>query len=152
MDALFQLYAAHPFWVWMALAAIFLAVEVPTGSGYLLWPALAAALTALLTGLRLGLPTELLIFAALTMASILLARRYLPHPFQLKGPDINDPNPRLVGHHGQATQDFAGGRGRVFVDGKEWAAELDGGGELARGAEVKVTGILTGACLKVRAG
>jgi membrane protein implicated in regulation of membrane protease activity len=39
----------------------------------------------------------------------------------------------------------------VFVDGKEWAAELDGDGDLAAKAKVVVTEILGGARLKVRA-
>jgi len=152
MDALASLYAAHPFWSWMAFAAVLLAIEVPTGSGYLLWPAAAAAIVALTTGLRLGLPVELLIFAGLTIVSTVAARRFLPNPFRIKGPDINDPHPRLVGRHGQAATAFAAGRGRVFVDGKEWAAELEDGGELAQGAEVKVTGLISGARLKVKAG
>jgi membrane protein implicated in regulation of membrane protease activity len=151
MDWLTELYLQHPFWVWMAIAAILLAVEVATGSGYLLWPASAAAVVALLTGLRLGLPVELLIFAGLTIAGIVLARRYLPNPFRPRGPDINDTHQRVVGCAGQAVGAFSNGHGRVFVDGKEWAAELEGGGELASGAEVRVVGISSGARLKVKA-
>ncbi len=36
-----------------------------------------------------------------------------------------------------------------MVDGKEWAAELEGGGELPTGAPVTVTALVTGARLKV---
>jgi hypothetical protein len=39
----------------------------------------------------------------------------------------------------------------VFVDGKEWAAELDGGGDLAAKSKVTVLEILGGARLKVAA-
>jgi membrane protein implicated in regulation of membrane protease activity len=150
MDFLNGLYAAHPFWSWMCLAAVLLAVEIPTGSGYLLWPAAAAAVTALVTGARLGLPGELLVFAALTIATTLVSRRYLPRPLKPRGPDINDPHGRLVGHRGQAAAAFLQGRGRVLVDGKEWAAELEGGGELSPGASVEVTRVLSGARLRVR--
>ncbi len=150
MSALADLYLIYPFWVWMAVAAVLLAVEVATGSGYLLWPAAAAAVVALLTGLRLGIAPELLIFAALTIAGTLVARRYLPHPFRPKGPDINDPHHRIVGRTGQASADFKGGHGRVFVDGKEWAAELDSGSELSAGAEVTVTAMLSGSRLRVK--
>ena len=38
----------------------------------------------------------------------------------------------------------------MFVDGKEWAAELEDGGDLALGAALMVTGVLSGACLKVK--
>jgi inner membrane protein len=107
--------------------------------------------TGLLAGLGFGLPIELLAFAILTIASTLIARRYLPHPFRPKGPDINDPLSRIVGHEGQAASAFSSGRGRVFVDGKEWAAELEEGEDLPAGADIKVTKVLTGARLRVKA-
>jgi membrane protein implicated in regulation of membrane protease activity len=44
MHGLTLLYTTHPFWVWLAVAAIFLAVEVATGTGWLLWPAASALL------------------------------------------------------------------------------------------------------------
>ncbi len=40
----------------------------------------------------------------------------------------------------------------MFVDGKEWSAELDGGGELEAGARVTVNALIGGARLKVQAG
>ena len=72
-----------------------------TGSGYLLWPSASAAATALLTGLGINLPMAVALFAALTIVSTLVARRYLPSPFRPKGPDINDPSHRIVGHQGR---------------------------------------------------
>ena len=81
-----------------------------------------------------------------------ISRRYLPRPFKARGADINDPHQRIVGHRGQAASAFEHGRGRVLVDGKEWAAELEGVGELPLGAEVQVTRVLSGARLKVRPG
>ena len=39
---------------------------------------------------------------------------------------------------------------RVLVDGKEWAAELEDAAELAAGADVQVTRVLTGARLRVK--
>ena len=152
MDAVTELYLSHPFWIWMAVAAVFLGVEVATGSGWLLWPAASAAVIGLinLAGVRMGLPMELAVFAFLTIASTLTARRYLPRNISGDNPDINDPLIRLVGRHGVATATFLDGRGRVAVDGKDWAAELDGGRELEAGARVEVTAILDGARLGVR--
>ena len=45
-----DLYLTHPFWVWIGFAAALLAVEVATGSGWLLWPAAAAAVVSVLAG------------------------------------------------------------------------------------------------------
>ena len=144
------LYAAQPFWIWAGLAAAILAIEVVTGSGWLLWASASAAVTATVVGLvDLSVPTTLLVFAVLTMVSTLLARRYLPRQVVEAAGDINDNVSRLMGHEGAAVRAFARGEGRVFIDGKEWAAELDEGETLDAGASVQVVGV-EGARLRVR--
>lgn len=150
MAAITELYAAHGFWIWLAVGAAILAVEVSTGSGWLLWPSASAAATALVTLVTNSLAAEIGVFAGLTIVSSLLARRFWPRRTDDAG-DINDNVSRLLGHAGRATSAFASGDGRVMVDGKEWAAELDGGGALAAGAEVEVTGLSGGSRLRVRA-
>jgi membrane protein implicated in regulation of membrane protease activity len=150
MDTIAGIYAAEPFWVWAGLAAALLAIEVMTGSGWLLWASASAAATAAVVGLLApAVPTALLVFAVLTMVSTLLARRYLPRYATAPDGDINDNVGRLVGHKGSAVKAFAGRVGRVFIDGKEWAAELDDGEALEAGASVEVVGV-DGARLKVR--
>jgi hypothetical protein len=151
MDAISVFYFSHPFWVWLAVGAVLLAAEVMTGSGYLLWPAASAAVVALLgLFIRIGLAGDVLVFAGLTLLTTILAKRYLPSPFRPTGPDINDTTLRLVGHHGRAAGPFEGGQGRVFVDGKEWAAELEGEGALEPGAPISVIGVVGGAMLRVK--
>ena len=150
MDQLTLLYWAQPFWVWAGLAAALLAIEVLTGSGWLLWASASAAVTGAVAALAgTGLPATLAVFAALTMISTLAARRYLPRSVPAHGGDINDNIARLVGHRGLTVGAFAGGAGRVSIDGKEWAARLDEGDDLDVGANVEVTGV-DGAHLRVR--
>ena len=145
-----ELYLSHPFWVWIAFAAAILAIEVATGSGWLLWPAAAAAVVAVLAEFTpISAPLALVVFALLTIVSTLLARRYLPRSVTHHGHDINDQVNRLVGHHGVAVAAFAGRAGRVFIDGKEWAAELDEGDALEAGSRVEVVAV-AGAHLRVR--
>lgn len=145
-----ELAFANPFWVWAAVAAALLAVEVVGGTGWLLWPAASAAATAVLSlALETGWPAEALVFAALTIATTYAARRFWPSRDPGEIADINDNIGRLIGHHGRATHIFAGGAGRVFIDGKEWAAELEEASDVAVGVEVEVTGV-SGARLRVR--
>jgi membrane protein implicated in regulation of membrane protease activity len=146
-----SLYLAHPFWAWAAVAALFLVAEAMTGSGWLLWPAGVAALVAVLAAFAGLSPFDaVLVWVLLTIASILLARRYMPKSlFRPTGGDINDSAGRIIGHQGRAVVAFVGRSGRVFVDGKEWAAELEDGETLAAGARVEVTGV-AGAQLRVR--
>ena len=150
MQLLNDMVAAHPVWLWAALGAALLAIETLTGSGWLLWAAASAAVTAAAAALvRVPFAGAVLVFAILTIASTLLARRYLPRSGSAPGGDINDNIARLIGHNGSAVAPFAGRSGRVFVDGKEWAAELETGGGLEAGARIEVTGV-NGARLKVR--
>jgi membrane protein implicated in regulation of membrane protease activity len=149
MDGLTGFFAAQPFWGWLAVAALFLAVEVATGTGWLLWPAASAFVVGLIAKfVHLGLLVELGLFAALAVASTFLAKRYLRPVLEPKSPDLNDPLQRLVGQRGQVLSTFEQGRGRVFVDGKDWAAETDEPIP-AISQEVVVVGV-EGSTLKVR--
>jgi membrane protein implicated in regulation of membrane protease activity len=127
------------------LGAVFLIVEVITGSGWLLWPAGSAAAVGLLIFFApLSTPVQAVLFAGLTIVTTYVGRRYLRN-VHVPGRDVNDPHARLIGHRGQIV-----GAGRVFVDGKEWPAELEGDGALVAGAPVVVTALLGGARLRVR--
>lgn len=151
MSDLSNLVLAHPLWAWMAVGAVFLAIEVATGSGWLLWPAGSAAITGLLTlALPMSQPVSIAVFSLLTIVTTFIGRRYL-RGVRPGATDVNDPLERLVGHRGEAVAEFSGEDGRVFVDGKEWSAVLDGAGPLGAGAKVEVVAVLGGARLKVKA-
>jgi len=80
-------YGAHGFWVWTALAAALLAVEVVSGTGWLLSPATSAGVVAVLAALTpVTTPTALAISAVLTIVTTFLARRYLPRPLRSARP------------------------------------------------------------------
>jgi membrane protein implicated in regulation of membrane protease activity len=152
MPGILDIFANHAFLSWLALGAVFLGFELATGSGWLLWPAGSATAVALLTIITaFGLAGQAAMFAALTIVTTYLGRRFLnrhvAHP-----DDLNDSGARLIGAEGRAATVFQGGIGRVFVDGKEWSAELDEpGSPPAVGARVRVVALLGGARLRVRA-
>jgi inner membrane protein len=154
MQALEIVYLTHPFWVWLAIGAIFLAMEVPTASGYLLWPAASAAAVALLSlWLAITPPFQLIVFAVLTIVTTVLGRRLLPRRGPGDAPDISNRASRLAGKFGKAVAPFDAGQGRVFVDGAEWLAELEPGGAPPEpGARVEVVAVRGGGRLVVRAG
>jgi len=47
MTVVADLYAAQPFWIWLAVGVLLLAVEAMFSTEWLLWPAVAAGLVAL---------------------------------------------------------------------------------------------------------
>lgn len=151
MTWLADLYVAHPFWIWLAVGAVLLALEVATTTGWLLWPAACAVIVAGLTFILKGdFAVALAVFAVLTIVSTVLARRYLPKNASGDGPDINDNLGRLVGHFGMAVSAFEHGHGRVFIDGKEWAAVADEDAPPLLDQRVKVLSA-DGGILKVKA-
>lgn len=150
MTWLTDLYATHPFWIWLAIAAAFLVAEVSTGTGWLLWPAACAGLLALLTFVLPGSAAiHLAVWATLTIVTTVTARRFIPRNISGGGPDINDNIGRLVGHQGAVVEAFRNGEGRVFVDGKEWAAVAEDGAAPALDDKVRVVAA-EGSVLRVR--
>ena len=151
MDALIEFHSAQPFWIWLALGVILLAVEAAFSTEWLLWPAVAAGVVAVLTaiGLSPGFWGEVALFGILTGASTLLSRRLIQRVNPSDAPDINARDSRLVGQRAQVVQAFVDGRGRVFVSGAEWSAEIEG--EAPPAGESVVVESIDGPLLKVRA-
>lgn len=150
MDWFFTLYSAQPFWLWLAIGVALLAVEAMFSTEWLLWPAVAAGVTALLAALfPLGLAGEVAVFALLTVVLTLASRRLIKKVNPDDMPDINDVKLRLVGQKARVIEAFVNGRGRVYISGAEWVAEIDDASPLA-GENVVVESVL-GQHLKVRA-
>ena len=150
MAGVIELLAAQPFWLWGGLAVALLAIEAATGTGWLLWPSASAGAVALVTlVLDPGWSGQAVFFALLTLVTTFGARRFFPRGGAAASGDINDTSTRLIGQAARTVDAFHQGEGRVSLDGKEWAAHLQGGGSLTTGAEVEVTGV-RGSILEVR--
>jgi membrane protein implicated in regulation of membrane protease activity len=151
MDALVNIYTAQPFWIWLAIGVVLLAIEAALSTEWLLWPAVSAGIVAVLTalGLRPGFAVEVVLFAALTVIATLMSRRLIQRVNPSDSPDINSRDTRLIGQRARVVGAFVDGRGRVFVSGAEWSAEIDGPAP-GVGESVVVEG-LGGSGLKVRA-
>ena len=56
MTLVADLYTAQPFWIWLGVGVLLLAVEAMFSTEWLLWPAVSAGLVAVMTavGLRLA--------------------------------------------------------------------------------------------------
>ena len=151
MDFIQNLYASQPFWLWLAIGVVLLAIEAAASTEWLLWPAVAAGVVALITAIapNLGLPVEAGIFAALTVIATLASRTLIKRVNPGDEPDINDRDLRLVGARAKVVEAFVDGRGRVFVSGAEWPAEIEGAAPLA--GESVVVESVSGPRLRVRA-
>ena len=151
MQNVLDLYASQPFWFWLALGVALLAIEAALSTEWLLWPAVAAGVVAVLTavGLRFGFWGEAGMFAALTILLTLVSNRLVRRVNPTDSPDINDRDARLIGQRARVVEAFVDGRGRVFVSGAEWAAEISG--DAPPVGESVIVESAAGSALRVRA-
>jgi len=173
MQTLLDLYVQNPFWIWLGVGAVFVALDIASGAGKLIWPGVAAAALAFinLAEVRLGFEIEAALFIVVSMLGVALAsgihlrrpqaspdetlkteRRLAPQPSpETLTQASQDRTGRLIGRIGRTTGEFANGVGRVWIDGTEWGAEIDAGGEaLPAEAPVRVMGVTGGVRLQVR--
>jgi inner membrane protein len=125
MDMIASFFAAMTPWHWFGIGLVLLMAELATGTTYLLWPAVAAWITALfLLAVPMALPVQLLAFGVATLGLTVAGRRYLKGRW-LKGGDkeLNDRGRMLIGASGVAAGTFEHGVGRVKLGDSEWRAE-----------------------------
>ncbi|WHO38159.1 NfeD family protein [Sphingobium sp. AP49] len=126
-------------WAWLVFAALLAIAEVLIPGVFLIWIAIAAAITGLAAlALPIGIPLQLLIFAALSVASVWAGRRwYVDNPVPSTDPNLNDRTARLIGELVTVVEPIRGGEGRVKVGDSVWTAR---GPDSEAGTRVRVTG------------
>ena len=176
MHTLQELYIQNPFWIWLAVGAVFVALDIASGAGKLIWAGVAAAALAFinLADVRLGAPVEIGIFAVVAIGGVVLSSapwKSKPAASTSRADTMKtvkktkiarqdaevvapvacaDRTGRLIGRIGRTTGEFANGVGRVWIDGSEWGAELDSEDILPPETHVRVTGVTGGVRLQVR--
>lgn len=128
-----------PHWVWISIGLVLAALEILVPGVYLIWLAVAAVITGVLTfALGLMLPAQVVIFVSLALISAFSARRFLREsPIESADPLLNRRGSRLVGDSAIVTQAIDGGTGRVRHGDSEWLAK---GADMAVGTRVRITG------------
>ena len=126
-------------WVWIALGLILAALEMLVPGVYLIWLAVAAILTGILTlGLDLMLPAQVIVFVSLSLITAFSAKRFLrDSPIESSDPLLNRRGSRLIGESAIVTQSIEGGSGRVKYGDGEWIAR---GPDVGEGERVRITG------------
>jgi len=112
-------------WWWVALAVVLGAFEMATMSFFLIWPALAAALIALLlvaAPLASG-ATQIAAFAILSIVFTIIGRKLLHRVAGDKSAaeKLNSRSNLMIGRQGEVIE-FTGPEGVVVIDGIHWRA------------------------------
>lgn len=126
-------------YLWLIGALLLSGMELVLPGVFLIWIAVAAALTGVTT-LLLGVPTvgQLMLFSLLSIAAVYSARK----KYQTLGntsadPLLNDRGGRLTGEIVTVVEAIRNGHGRVKVGDGVWSAR---GADAGVGASVRVTG------------
>lgn len=129
------------FWHWWALAGVMVIVEVFAPGIMFLWLGVAAGLVGALLLLwpGLGLKGQILVFAALSVASVLAWRRYQKaHPVVTDEPHLNRRSAGCIGQRAALATPIVNGRGRIRLGDSSWPAV---GPDLPAGTTVEVIGV-----------
>lgn len=131
----------HPSILWGVIAIALAVAELIAPGVFLIWLAVAAALTAGLASLLpVSEPFQLLAFAIFSALTVSGGRLwYLARPVEGNDPLLNDRAARMIGEEIEVVEAIAHGRGRVRVGDSVWTAR---GADAPIGAQVRVTGVL----------
>lgn len=124
---------------WLAAALLLGGIELAVPGLFLVFFAIAAAITALLAAVvpGFGIEGQLAAFAVWSAVATALGWRwYRADPVASADPMLNDRGARLVGQIVHVTDPISGGHGRVRVGDSEWLAT---GADAGAGARLRIT-------------
>jgi len=126
-------------WVWLTLGLVLAGLEMLAPGVYLIWVALAAIATGVLTAiLGLSLPFQMIDFVFFALIFAFSARRLLrERPIEGADPLMNRRGARMVGETALVVQAIEHGSGRVKLGDSEWIAR---GSDVAAGERVRISG------------
>ena len=137
-------------WVWLAVLALAVFVEMSTMALVSVWCAVGALVAVFAAYFNVPLAAQLLLFIGVSIVTAAvvrpLAKKYAD-PYKV--PTNAD---RLVGMEGRVTETVNNGypTGAVYVDGKTWTARSEDGTVIPKGELVEIAG-MEGIKLIVRA-
>ncbi len=126
-------------WIWLTLGLVLAGLELLLPGVYLIWLALAAIITGVLTlVLDLSVPVQVIDFVFLSLIIAFSAKRFLrDRPIISADPLLNRRGARLVGETAIVVQAIEHGSGRVKLGDSEWIAR---GPNIDAGQRVRVSG------------
>lgn len=129
-------------WIWLVAGLALAGCELLAPGVFLIWLGIAAMVTSGITALgATPWQAQILVFAGLSVASVLIGRRLAVHPAST----LNRRGHDLVGQTVLLAQPIVGGVGRSNQGDVSWRLT---GPDLPAGARVRITG-LDGTTLRV---
>ena len=145
-----QLFPVLGLYFWWIVAALLLLAEMMAPGFFMIWLAVAAALTAIIHLIApMAWESEVLVFAALAILAVAASWRVVSRSWAVKSdqPHLNQRSAGLVGRSFVLSQPIVNGSGKITYQDTLWDVD---GPDLPTGARVHVTGV-EGLRLRVKA-
>lgn len=129
------------FWHWLVLGVVLVIIEIFAPGAFFLWLGISAGIVGVVLWLAPGLSWEfqLLIFAILSVASVVIARRYLTaHPLKTDLPNLNLRGQQYVGRTFTLTEPVVNGQGKIHVDDSTWKITCE---DCEAGTKIVINGV-----------
>lgn len=129
------------FWHWWIFAVALIIIEILAPSFFALWMGIAAFFTGLVLLLipDLGWEYQLMLFAVLSVFSIVLWRRYyLNNPIVSDQPNLNRRGEQYIGRIVTLQSPIVDGVGKIRLDDSSWKVE---GPDCAAGQKVRIVSL-----------
>jgi inner membrane protein len=129
----------EPHWFWLLVGVMLGAAEILVPGFFLIWFAVAAIITGMLTFLLpISVAVQTGLFAVLAVGAVYAGRRWLSsNPIISSDPKLNNRGARLTGEIVTVVEAIDHGTGRVKVGDSVWSAR---GVDAGVGDRVRVTG------------
>lgn len=128
-------------WNWFIAGVLLMALETLVPGVHFLWFGLSAVVVGVLVfamGSALDLPWQLVLFAAISVATVFGVRRFAnAQDVESAERDLNQRSHQYFGRIVLVEEEIRSGRGRVRVGDTLWAAS---GADTPKGAKVRITG------------
>jgi len=129
------------YWHWLVLGVVLGIIEVFAPGAFFLWLGISAGIIGILIWLLPAVSWEIqiLLFAVLSIASVVIARRYLNfHPLQTDLPNLNQRGQQYVGRVFTLKEPVINGQGKIRVDDSTWKITCD---DCESGTKVVINGV-----------
>jgi len=129
----------EPHWIWLCLGLLLAGMEILVPGVYLIWLAVAAFATGLLTlAFDISIAFQVVDFVSLALIAAFSAHRFLKDkPIESTDPLMNQRGARLVGQVARVTERIEHGQGRVHYGDSDWIAR---GPDVDEGDRVRIVG------------
>lgn len=127
-------------WGWLVLAAVLAGIEVFLPGAFMIWIALAALLTGIVTAVTgISWALQLVVFAICAVASIIAGRNFFRrNPIQTSHPSLNRRAEAMIGRVIPLVEPITNGRGRAQVGDSPWLVK---GPDMPVGKPVRIVAV-----------